>query len=282
MITRGFVARRADRGAAEGDPGAARRDDRGRQRRGAHGSRAHQGEDTRGFAAVLPQALRAPAARAAGDHGDLTWRDPSFPGALASSSASAVRPGADVVDFARQLQPVRSGLVLHDRPAIVAPLNFGGRVGAFMAELSYQLLGYAAYLLPIVLVVSGWHYFWCRVPDAAYTKLIGAGLLFGCVSSFLSLAFGSSAGCQPRDCSPAATSARWLASFSGGVPEQDRLDHPDPDAALPVDHPLDAVLVRPALRRAAPNGPRSLGGSARRACARAARNAAASASARRC
>jgi len=71
------------------------------------------------------------------------------------------------------------------------PVNFGGRVGAFLAELSYQMLGYSAYLAPVVLVVSGWHYFWCRVPDAAYTKLVGAGLLFGCVSSFLSLAFGT-------------------------------------------------------------------------------------------
>ncbi len=71
------------------------------------------------------------------------------------------------------------------------PLNFGGMVGAFLAELSYQTLGYTAYLIPVVLVVSGWHYFWCRLPDAAYTKLVGAGLLFGCVSSFLSLAFGT-------------------------------------------------------------------------------------------
>lgn len=71
------------------------------------------------------------------------------------------------------------------------PANFAGRIGAFMAELSYQLLGYSAYLLPPVLVVLGWHYFWCRSLDAAYTKLIGAGLLFGCVSSFLSLAFAS-------------------------------------------------------------------------------------------
>jgi len=72
------------------------------------------------------------------------------------------------------------------------PANFAGRIGAFMAELSYQLLGYSAYLMPIVLVVLGWHYFWCRTLDAAYTKLIGAALLFGCVSSFLSLAFGTS------------------------------------------------------------------------------------------
>ena len=56
---------------------------------------------------------------------------------------------------------------------------------------SYQLLGYASYLIPLVLVVTGWHYFWCRVVDAAYTKLIGAALLFSCVSSFLSLAFGT-------------------------------------------------------------------------------------------
>jgi S-DNA-T family DNA segregation ATPase FtsK/SpoIIIE len=73
----------------------------------------------------------------------------------------------------------------------VPPTNFAGRVGAFIAELSYQLLGYASYLVPMVLVVTGWHYFWCRVPDAAYTKLFGTGLLFACVSSFLALAFGT-------------------------------------------------------------------------------------------
>ena len=71
------------------------------------------------------------------------------------------------------------------------PVNFAGRIGAFMAELSYQLFGYSAYLIPVVLVVVGWHYFWCRVLDAAYTKLVGALLLLACVSAFLSLAFGT-------------------------------------------------------------------------------------------
>jgi DNA segregation ATPase FtsK/SpoIIIE, S-DNA-T family len=71
------------------------------------------------------------------------------------------------------------------------PDNFAGRVGAFLAELSYQTLGYAAYLVPIVMVVLGWHYFWCRNVDAAYTKFVGAALLFACVSAFLSLAFGT-------------------------------------------------------------------------------------------
>jgi S-DNA-T family DNA segregation ATPase FtsK/SpoIIIE len=73
----------------------------------------------------------------------------------------------------------------------LAPANFAGRIGAFLAELAYQLLGYAAYLIPLVFVILGWHYFWCRMLDSAYTKLVGSGLLFGCASAFLSLAFGT-------------------------------------------------------------------------------------------
>ena len=69
------------------------------------------------------------------------------------------------------------------------PANFVGRVGAFLAELSYQVFGFAAYLVPGVLVVLGWHYFWCRTIDAAYTKVVGLLLMFGCTASFLSLAF---------------------------------------------------------------------------------------------
>jgi S-DNA-T family DNA segregation ATPase FtsK/SpoIIIE len=72
-----------------------------------------------------------------------------------------------------------------------APVNFAGRVGAFLAELSFQLFGYASYLLPAVIVTAGWHYFWCQAPEAAYTKLTGLGLFFACASSFLSLILGS-------------------------------------------------------------------------------------------
>ena len=72
-----------------------------------------------------------------------------------------------------------------------APANFAGRVGAFLAELSFQLFGYASYLIPGVLVVVGWNYFWCRGLDAAITKAVGAGLLFSCISAFLSLLFGT-------------------------------------------------------------------------------------------
>ena len=65
-----------------------------------------------------------------------------------------------------------------------APENFVGRVGAFLSELSFQLFGYAAYLIPGVVAVIGWHYFWCQKPDAVYTKATGAALLFGCASRF--------------------------------------------------------------------------------------------------
>src|ERR1700681_3743458 len=64
-----------------------------------------------------------------------------------------------------------------------APANFAGRIGAFTAELSFQLFGYASYLIPAVFVIIGWHYFWCRALDAATTKIIGVLLMFSCISS---------------------------------------------------------------------------------------------------
>jgi len=75
--------------------------------------------------------------------------------------------------------------------ALHPPANFVGRVGAFLSELSFQLLGYAAYLIPAVVASAGWYYFWCQPFGAVYTKLIGITLLVGCSSAFLSLVFGS-------------------------------------------------------------------------------------------
>ncbi len=75
--------------------------------------------------------------------------------------------------------------------AHAVPLNFAGRVGAFLAEISFQLFGYASYLIPLVMVVVGWNYFWCRKVDAPATKVTGAILLFGCLSAFLSLVFST-------------------------------------------------------------------------------------------
>jgi S-DNA-T family DNA segregation ATPase FtsK/SpoIIIE len=78
--------------------------------------------------------------------------------------------------------------------ADVPPANFAGRVGAFLAELSFQVVGYAAYLTPIIIAVVGWHYFWCRSLDAPYTKAIGGGLLYTCSAAFLALVFEADAG----------------------------------------------------------------------------------------
>jgi S-DNA-T family DNA segregation ATPase FtsK/SpoIIIE len=72
-----------------------------------------------------------------------------------------------------------------------APANFIGRVGAFLAELSFQLFGYGSYLMPALIVVAGWHYFWCREIDAVYTKVVGSGLTLACASAFMSLALGT-------------------------------------------------------------------------------------------
>ena len=47
-------------------------------------------------------------------------------------------------------------------------------------------------MLPAVIVVAGWHYFWCRQIEAVYTKLDrrGAGR-WPRTSAFMSLALGS-------------------------------------------------------------------------------------------
>jgi DNA segregation ATPase FtsK/SpoIIIE, S-DNA-T family len=92
------------------------------------------------------------------------------------------------------------------------PANFAGRVGAFAAELSFQLFGYASYLIPAVLVFIGWHSFWCRALDAAYTKLIGVFLLLGCISSLLSLTFGS-VDVSGKPFRSGGYLGEWLASF---------------------------------------------------------------------
>ena len=66
--------------------------------------------------------------------------------------------------------------------------NLIGAAGAFLAELSYQVVGYAAYLFPILTAAIGWHRFWCRKIDALLTKAIGVALLFSSSSAFFGLA----------------------------------------------------------------------------------------------
>jgi S-DNA-T family DNA segregation ATPase FtsK/SpoIIIE len=69
--------------------------------------------------------------------------------------------------------------------------NFAGPFGAFAAEASYQLFGYPAYLIPALLGVLGWHYFWCVKIEAGYTKMVGAAMLVASVAALFALAFSA-------------------------------------------------------------------------------------------
>ena len=95
----------------------------------------------------------------------------------------------------------------HDIPA-----NFAGRVGAFLSELSYQVIGYASYVAPALLAVAGWHYFWCRKIEAVYTKLFGAAMLFACSSAFLALTLGR-VDFGPRAFRTGGYLGEWLGGF---------------------------------------------------------------------
>jgi S-DNA-T family DNA segregation ATPase FtsK/SpoIIIE len=88
-------------------------------------------------------------------------------------------------------EPSDPAWFFHAGASAGVPANFIGRVGAFLAELSFQLLGFASYLIPMLLGVVGWSLFWCRPVDAVYTKAVGLLMLFGCLSALLNLALGS-------------------------------------------------------------------------------------------
>ena len=162
----------------------------------------------------------------------------------------------------------------------VAPLNFGGRVGAFLAELSYQMLGYSAYLaahrsrrqrLALLLVPHARR----RVHEARGRR---SALRLCLVISVAGV--WHSARRQPGD-----PRRRLSRPRPGGVScrlfEQDRLDHPDPDAPLPLNRPVHAVLIRTSVWRALPDGARSLGQHARRHAGAERKSAVASSSARK-
>jgi S-DNA-T family DNA segregation ATPase FtsK/SpoIIIE len=91
--------------------------------------------------------------------------------------------------------------------------NFAGRFGAFIALASLQVVGYSSYVLPFVLGVIGWHYFWCRAVDAGYTKLVGAGLFVTCLAGLMALAWSAFA---PADGDGAAWGG-WIGSTAASV-----------------------------------------------------------------
>jgi S-DNA-T family DNA segregation ATPase FtsK/SpoIIIE len=91
------------------------------------------------------------------------------------------------------------------------PGNFAGRIGAFIAEASLQLLGYAAWIAPIAVGVAGWNAFWCQKLEAAYTKLIGIVLMVTSLAALLSLVFRAVAA-GPRAFPAGGVLGDWFAA----------------------------------------------------------------------
>ncbi len=171
VITRGFVVDARTEALLKEIPAILAATHRSVERGRTDRSGVDQGKDPRGAAAFLPQAFGASTAGAAGHHGDLTWQDRRCPVASASSSASRCSRCrcCGSLRLRATARPIRSGSSTPGRT--LRRRTSPAAIGAFLGELAFQLLGYAAYLIPLVLAVIGWHYFWCRVLDAAYTKV---------------------------------------------------------------------------------------------------------------
>ena len=74
-------------------------------------------------------------------------------------------------------------------PPAEGPLarNWIGPVGAYGADLLFQVLGFAAFLLPLAMGMLGWRWFRSRATDSQIATLIGYALLLLALPSLLSL-----------------------------------------------------------------------------------------------
>ena len=128
------------------------------------------------------------------------------------------------------------------------------------------MLGYASFLVPAILGVLGWNFFWCRTVDAGYTKAIGATLFVGCLAALLSLVIGN-AELAGRTFRAGGYVGEWIGGASTAYLNRPGSIIVDPHPARARRHPHDAVLVRPLvrgrLRGAAPAPARAAGRLAR-------------------
>jgi DNA segregation ATPase FtsK/SpoIIIE, S-DNA-T family len=65
--------------------------------------------------------------------------------------------------------------------------NWIGPIGSYGADGVFQLLGYAAFLLPIALLAVGWKWFRSRAVESQVATLIGYGLLVISIPSLLTM-----------------------------------------------------------------------------------------------
>jgi S-DNA-T family DNA segregation ATPase FtsK/SpoIIIE len=74
-------------------------------------------------------------------------------------------------------------------PPVEGPMarNWIGPVGAYGADLVFQVFGFAAFLLPLAIAVLGWRWFRSRSIDSQTATLVGYALLLLSLPSLLSL-----------------------------------------------------------------------------------------------
>ncbi len=77
------------------------------------------------------------------------------------------------------------------QPAAHRIANWTGRVGATLAELLLQLLGTAAFLVPVVLAITGWNRFRGKSVASSYARLAGLFALVASLASLLDLLYGT-------------------------------------------------------------------------------------------
>jgi S-DNA-T family DNA segregation ATPase FtsK/SpoIIIE len=77
------------------------------------------------------------------------------------------------------------------QPGVHRAANVTGRVGATLAELLLQLLGTAAFLVPVVFGVTGWNRFTGKSAASSYGRLLGFSALAASLATLLDLAYGS-------------------------------------------------------------------------------------------
>ena len=104
-----------------------------------------------------------------------------------------------------------------------------GAPGRSSRSCRSRLLGYAAYLFPVLAAVVGWYRFWCTPIDALYTKIVGVvAAASPATASFLALALAA-ARARVAPSNPADGSGDQLAGALDGVVQPHRLAHHHPD-----------------------------------------------------
>ena len=72
--------------------------------------------------------------------------------------------------------------------SVVRAQNLMGRIGAHIADLCFQILGLASFVLPPLLAMLGWKWLFSKPIETPWAKLGGAALLIAAGSVALSLA----------------------------------------------------------------------------------------------